>query len=259
MARLVQSIQRCLAILEYLNIRDGASLHDVCQETGLTRGTVYRVLETLRQEKFLRKDKGSPRYWLAGRVRVLSDGYKEEWWIEEFAAEIIEKLGKETRWPVKFLTPSGHELITRVTTDFDSPFTDGKFPTGFRVSLAFTAAGRAYLAFADEGTRAILLKAAASAPPPRRNARWQSRHKNFAGLDKVLTRVREQGFHIVDQEETNFFSMAVPVLVHDRPIGSIAIFFFRAAVTHNEATKTFLPLLQRAAQEIGDKYARIQA
>jgi DNA-binding IclR family transcriptional regulator len=149
----------------------------------------------------------------------------------------------------------GHELITRVTTDFESPFTDGKFPTGFRVSLAWSAAGRAYLAFLDEPTRAVLLKTAAQAPLPPRSVRWQHRRKSAPGLDRILKQIRADGFHIVDQEETNFFSMAVPVLVGDHPIGAIAVFFFRAAVTHKTAISSFLPLLRAAGAEIGRRYA----
>jgi IclR family mhp operon transcriptional activator len=143
MPTLIQSISRCLNVLEALNLRNGATIAELCAQTGLTRGTVYRILETLKRDGFLRKDEGSAHYWLAARVRRLSDGYQDEWWIDTFARDIIVQLGQTIRWPVKLLTPSGHDMLTRATTDFSSPFTDGKYPTGLRLAMPWSAAGRA--------------------------------------------------------------------------------------------------------------------
>jgi IclR family mhp operon transcriptional activator len=257
MKRAVQSIQRCLTILEHLNINDGATLHDVCAATGLTRGTVHRVLETLRLEQYLRKDVGSPRYWVASRVRVLSEGYREEWWIDQFATRIIRDLGQKTRWPVKLLTPSGHEMVTRVTTDFESPFTDGKFPTGFRVSLLWSAAGQAYLAFLDKDIRDVLIDAAATAPQ-RVTASTPYRSHDMDRLRQVLDYTRKDGFHVADHPEKSFYSLAVPVMIDAKPMGSIAIFFFRATVPVKEAVRTYLPLLQEAAVQIAAEMSRSQ-
>lgn len=257
MTRLVQSIQRCLTILEYLNVNEGATLQQVCAATGLTRGTAYRVLETLRHEQYLRKDVGSSRYWIAGRVRVLSEGYRDEWWIEQFAAEAIRELGRKTLWPVKLLTLSGHEMITRATTDFESPFTDGKFPTGFRVTLLWSAAGLSYLAFSDDATREVLVKAARTAPQrPSASAPYR---KDIADIDELLTRIRCDGYHIADHPETMFYSMAVPVLRGEKPLGAIAIFFYRATVSRSDAVVTYLPLLQQTAADIADWVSRESA
>ena len=45
--RKIQSVQRAFAVLEFLNLRNGATQREVCDETGLTRGTAYRMLETM--------------------------------------------------------------------------------------------------------------------------------------------------------------------------------------------------------------------
>jgi len=244
-----------MAILEFLNIRDGSTLHEVCQETGLTRGTVYRILETLRQGEFIRKDTGSPRYWLSNHVLALSDGYKEEWWIEKFASKIIHDLGQEIRWPVRLLTSSGHELVIRVSTDFETHFTDGKYPAGFRISLPGTASGQVYLAYSDEVARSILLRAVVNAPPPTRRRTTPAKYhqKDLAMLPKVMAQIRQDGYRIVDQKGTAYFSMAVPVLVKDMPLGVIASFFFRSAVKPQQAIQKYLPLLQKAAGQISEK------
>lgn len=246
-----------MVILEYVNTNDGTTLHEVCEATGYTRGTAHRVLETLRHERYLRKDIGSPRYWMSERVRALSEGYKAEWWIEQFAARIIHELGKRTKWPVKLLTPSGHEMVTRATTDFESPFTDGKFPTGFHVSMVWTAAGLVHLAHLDEATRRVLIDAAMRAPQ-RVSASSPYRGRDLGRIDNDLDAIRKQGFHIADHPETSFYSMAVPVLIDGAPLGSIAVFLYRAAVPRKDAIATFLPMLQEAAAQIALRVSKAE-
>ena len=277
MSNSVQSIQRGLAILQELNLHNGLTIADLCAVTGLTRGTVYRILETLRSEGFVRKDVGSSHYWLAERVRALSDGYREEWWIDAFAREIMEDLGRLTEWPVKLLTLRGHEMVTRVTTDFSSHFTDGKYPTGLRIALLWSAAGRVFLAFCDEATRGALIDAASGeaagvenleATIDRSQANFQtdgyavvntSRPRRHAGVPEELTdslcQIRRDGYAIVHTTGAIFYTLAVPVLAEDRVVGAISLHVFRSVTRPAKAIATFLSPLREAAANIGRKLA----
>ncbi len=275
MPTLIQSISRCMAILEAINLHNGATVADLCRVSGLTRGTVYRILETLRRDGFLRKDEGSACYWLAARVRSLSDGYQDEWWIDGFARDIMTALGAAVRWPVKLLTPSGHEMLTRVTTDFSTPFTDGKYPTGLRIAMPWSAAGRAYLAFCDEGDRETLLKMAVQGEvmPPRPGpyasaaairsegfpvvdtSRAKARGDLPPGLQADLVRIRRDGYALVHTQGAVFFTLAVPVLVAEGPLGAVAVHIFRSVMTPSEAVVAFTAPLQAAAGDIADRFA----
>lgn len=237
--RKIQSVQRAFAVLEFLNLRNGATQRELCDETGLTRGTAYRMLETMRSDGFLRKDEGSARYWLTGRVRALADGYGEEWWVEQFARGLVQDLGRRIRWPVKLLTPSEHSMLVRVTTDYESPFTEAKFPSGHRIGMTSTAAGRAYLAACDPSTRDILIRA------DQKNPR--------AEVLKVLQRVRRQGYEIVEHRKLAIYTMSCPVTVGTQPVGALAVQIFRASVTQAQAVREFLPELVKTAREIGEK------
>lgn len=216
LTRSIRSVNRCLEILEFLNLKNGATQREVCAETGLTRGTAYRMLETMRLQGFLRKDRGSARYWLTGRVRALADGYVEEWWIENFARQMVQDLGRKVRWPVKLLTLSGHELLTRVTTDYESPFTEAKFPSGHRVSLLATAAGHAFLAACDAALQEQLIRMAQDAGAPSKTAARGE-------LKQQLRRVRLQGYEAVNHPKLAIYSVAVPVVTGDQVIGALAI------------------------------------
>jgi IclR family mhp operon transcriptional activator len=248
-SNLVQSVRRCLGILEFLNIRGSATLQEVCQATGLTRGTAYRMLETLRYDRFIRKEEGSPRYWPSERLHCLSDGYQQEWWIEKIAKPVVDALGREIRWPVKLLTPDDHQMLTRVTTDFSSPFTDGKYPSGFRVSIPWSAAGRAYLAFCDADARAVLMDRIKSAAV-------EGEAKPFpANFESILKQVKINGYSLVDQKPTSFYSLSVPVLDGDFALGSLVAFFFRSAVVHDDAITRFGQMLKQAAATIGTEFS----
>jgi len=254
MTKAVQSVTRCLQVLEYLNQHAGGDTRQITQAKGLTRGTVFRLLETLRQEGYLRKDPGSAMYWLTSRVRALSDGYQEEWWIDAFARKIIMELGERTKWPVKLLTLSGYEMLTRVTTDFQSPLTDGKIPAGYRVSLLWTSAGRVFLAFSSDSVREALLKGCASDPASQRRNRNAPPSMDAASINAMVKRVRKSGYEIVDQPDTNYFSLAVPVMAGAQVIGALVIFFFRASIKQADALKVFKPMLDETALAIGERF-----
>ena len=274
MPTLIQSISRCLVIIEALNLRNGATMADLCRQTGLTRGTVYRILETLKREGFLRKDEGSAHYWLAPRVRSLSDGYQDEWWIDAFARDILRRLGEEVRWPVKLLTPSGRDMLTRATTDFSSPFTDGKYPTGLRVAMPWSAAGRAYLAFCTDDDRQMLLKMAKKGEPkvarPGPYARTAIRAEGFAvvdtsranahndlppGLEADLIRIRRDGYALVHTHGAVFYTLATPILAAEGPMGAIAVHVFRSVIAPSDAIADLRRPLEEAAHQIAEQFA----
>ena len=49
--RYVQAFDRGLEVLAFLNISNGASIGEVAAATGINRGIVYRLLETLKKNR----------------------------------------------------------------------------------------------------------------------------------------------------------------------------------------------------------------
>ena len=250
----VQSVERCLSVLEFLNVKNGATQREVCIATGLSRGSAYRSLETLRRQGFLRKDKGSLHYWLAERVRSLAMGYREQAWIEAHVRPEVVKLGREIKWPVKFLTLSGCDLVNRVTTDYESPFTEYKYAAGWRVSLMWTAAGRVYLSFCDPATRQILVDRVKDYAAPSSNGRAE-RTMSKDALSKMTQRIQRTGYEIRSLAAMASYSIAVPVLVGERVIGALSVMMFRATVSQQEAVEKVLPLMNVTAKTIGQNLA----
>ncbi len=249
----VQSIERGLRVLEFLNENNGATIAQITHETGLTAGTVYRLLSSLRDLGYLRKDPDSPGYWLASRVRSLSDGFRDEWWIEAHARDIVEKLGEQLRWPVKLLTPAGVDMLTRVTTDYRSPYAQVKVPAGLRFDMLSTASGLCYLALCDRDQRRVLLKLLTESWGERVK-RPKTHTPGSRSLNMMLSGIRADGyFAYVHGGSRTLYAIAVPIVASEHPIGAIETHVFRAVVPGKSAAQAIAVKLQAAAAEIGHR------
>lgn len=190
MTQPVQSFNRGLQVLEYLNRHNGSNANAVSRGTGLTRGTTFRLLETLRQSNFVRRDLQSGQYWLERQVRALSDGYSDEQWIDDIAQPKLQSVGQEVVWPLTLSTPSGIFMLIRLNTDFESPLSQNRFLTGHRVPVLDSASGLVFLSFCDEGQRQTLIEMASNSGQLSTN----SLHKNEKALSIRMNEVRKAGF-----------------------------------------------------------------
>ena len=115
MTQSIQSLERGLQILELLNRQTGLTANQVAKQSGLTRGTAFRVLETLRNLGYLLRDPDSGCYWLQRRVCALADGFIEEAWINQIArpepSRIVDQVRDEMRTPRIERQSSQREMI----------------------------------------------------------------------------------------------------------------------------------------------------
>ena len=156
--RLVQAFDRGLDVLVYLNTHDGASIGEVSNATGINRGIVYRLLETLRRKNYVSKEPDSPKYWLTNAVRNLADGFNDEEWIDTIAKPAVNSLGRDLMWPISLSTLSGNAMLVRASSDSQSPLVLNRYSRGFRFSIPKSASGLAYLAFSTPQHRAALIE-----------------------------------------------------------------------------------------------------
>jgi IclR family mhp operon transcriptional activator len=249
----VQAFDRGLEVLAFLNLQNGASIGDVAKGTGINRGTVYRLLETLRRKAIIRKDDRDHRYWLDSTVRNLAHGYAEEAWIERLVAPRLAALTREFIWPVSFCTPSHSAMLVRANSDYDSPLTLRRYPVGHRVSMVGSAVGQAYLAACAPDRRAALVAALRQivADPGDRAA--LAKESFLRHLDDV----RRKGFALVGNQSQRISGLAVPVMGQaGAVIGAISLRFFSSAMSQTEAIARFVPRLTACAADIQAALAR---
>jgi IclR family mhp operon transcriptional activator len=245
--KLVQSFDRGLEVLMFLNRHNGSSIAQIVEGTGINRGIVYRLLETLREKQCVRKETESPNYWLTQTVRCLSDGFRNEAWIDKIAKPEIQRLSQELVWPVSLCTLSGSSMQVRVTSDYVSPLVFDRFPTGFRIPVEGSASAYAYLAFCSDQERNTVLAVVRSIEEPSETGFI----KDDAAMTERLKRVREDGYALINvQQKVN--ALAVPVYSGEMVLGALTLRYFSTAMTPAKAVERFLGPLTRTAEQIAN-------
>ncbi len=245
MTQPVQSFNRGLQILEYLNLHNGSNANAVSRGTGLTRGTTFRLLETLRQSNFVRRDSKSGQYWLERQVRALSDGYSDEQWVDEIARPKLQQVGEDLVWPLTLSTPSGIYMLIRLNTDFESPLSQNRFLTGHRVPLLDSASGLVFLSFCDDEQRQTLIEMAAQAGQFKSNSLFS----NEKALSIRMDEVRAVGF--AKRQEKTRSVLSVPIFSNKRVFACVAMRYFSSAVAEKDMQSKFLPALLDTSEVIG--------
>ncbi len=253
--RPIRALIRGLEALAVLNRRDGATVSEVTSEIKLPRTTTYRILETLSLAGFVYRDATDDRYRLTVLVRTLADGFDDEAWVTQIARPCINELCKEIVWPISLSSPSGTSMLVRDTTDHASPLAVERLIAGFRIPLLTTSSGRAYLAFCPTEQRDCLLEILS------RSQREEDRlAKSRSEVEKILDEAREQGYAtaVRTRRVSEEVALAVPVLVEDRVLATVAVRYAASAVPSRVAVERFVPRLQDTARKIRVKFVEQQ-
>ncbi|HUN25347.1 MAG TPA: helix-turn-helix domain-containing protein [Steroidobacteraceae bacterium] len=254
--RPIRALMRGLDALAVLNRRDGATVSEVTSEIKLPRTTTYRILETLSQAGYVYRDSTDDRYRLTVMVRGLADGFDDEAWVTQIARPCINDLCKEIVWPVSLSSPSGTSMLVRDTTDHASPLAVERLSAGYRIPLLTTSSGRAYLAFCSAEQRDCLLDILS------RSQREEDRlARSRSEVDRILDETREQGFAtaVRTRRVSEEIAMAVPVLVEERVLATVAVRYAASAVPQRTAVERFVPRLRDTAHRIRVKFVEQQS
>jgi len=242
----VQSFDRGLDVLSCLNVNNGSSISEISKMTRINRGTVYRLLETLRRRGLIRKDSDDSRYWLDGAVQQLSDGYVEEAWIDNLIVPRLAALTDTQRWPLSFCAPSGTTMLVRATMDFQSPLTLRRFPVGYRVSMVSSSVGLAYLSACATRQRDAMIEVLLRTVTDKGELATLKK----SSFEQQLNDISNKGFAFVAKQALKISGIAVPITAGKAVLGAIAIRFFSSALSQKQAVIRYVPLLQQAAAEI---------
>jgi IclR family mhp operon transcriptional activator len=248
--KVVQALQRGLAVLEVLNRHNGLNANQVARRASLSRGTAHRMLETLREAGYVLRDEHSGAYWLSIRVRGLSDGYIDELWIANIVRPRIEKLGKEIVWPVNITVPSGIEMVVRAATDYHSRLARYLIPTGWSRPMAGSASGRTFLAHCSPEDRKTFVELIANTS---KNPRDEPA-KNVAALNRKLDEISARGYDTQLSDE-NVMAMSIPIYEGRYAFACLTTRFSAQNISLEKAEERFLPALRATADEIGQLYA----
>jgi len=252
--RPIRSLLRGLKCLMVLNTRDGVTVTEIAQAAKLPRTTAHRILETLCDGGYVVRDPSDDRYRATILVRALSDGFGDQSWVRDIAKPALEALCRKVLYPVAIATPSGLTMLVRETTDRQSPLALERFSAGVRLPMAFSAAGRLYLALCAPAHRQALLDIL-----QRTSTRPDGQLRNRAELERELDQVRAQGYCLYHRPPNREASVAIPIYTQEAGqeslVGILSMRYIASALTSKEIASTYVPQLRETAAVIGSALA----
>lgn len=241
----LRTLSRSLSVIRALNASVGANIQVIARETGVSRGSVHRILETLAHEGYVRHVKG--RYHAERKLCLLTAGMIEGAWIDR-AQPAIEELCRDVRWPITVMRPNGLAMETCAGTDKLSPFRHRTVRLGVRLPLFGSAAGQVYVAAQPEPMRAEIveiLNRAAEFPED------QEISRNQRQALEMLAGVRQKG--VATAGVGRITVIAVPIVQDDGLVlGAMSLRHFTASVSTAEVIRTNIAKMRNTARWIAN-------
>lgn len=249
-SKIISVLERGLTVLSALNQADVCEVRHIHQLTGLPKPTIVRLLETLTALGYVvkRKEGGyrltakvlglSRRYRITDTGQLLEAARPAMGWLRSQLAGFPTDLAICDADTMVVVDPGlglGSELLNR--------------NAGYRLPVADSALGRAYLAFCPEEEREELLRRLSDKPIFAEN-------RSLRALASVLNDARSTGLATRDTENGKPTRVvAAPVRVDDRVIACLSVVASARAMTLSQMERTFGPALAHAAQQIADAYS----
>lgn len=245
----LQSLERGIAILEALNRVPGMGIDSLAAMLKLTRGTTYRLLETLRREGYIDRAACRGKYVVTEQVLCLSDGCQAAACQQEQVRGVLDELSNRYRWPTAIATPDGLDMVLRVTTDHNMPYVKRRYTVGSRRPMLSCSSGRVYLAHCEPAQRDMMLHALQK----ERRRRKRAPTDLPDDLPLFLKQIRQNGFTANENAE-HVTSLSVPFFQNDKVAGGLVMRYFTSALDFEKARDTLVPALCQAAEKIRAMY-----
>lgn len=245
----VQSLVRGLAVIRAFDANSPRmTLSEIAAQTGLTRATARRFVHTLVDIGYLRSD--GKLFSLTPHVLELGFSYLSALSLPEIAQPHLDAFTRSTGESSSMSVLDGHDIVY-VARAAAQRIMSVSIRVGTRFPATATSMGRVLLASQGGQLPADLILP--SMTPKSITDRKQ--------LEAELSRVKKQGFALVDQElELGLRSLAVPVTGPDGVIAAaINVSVSAATFSVDRMLSELLPQLQMAAEAINSATRSPQA
>lgn len=180
----VQAVQRTLDIVDALRAGGSASVTEIADEVGVTKGTAHCHLATLEENGYVSKDTGE--YQLGLRFIDLAHHARERIDVYDIATTEVDELADETGELALFTVEEGGQGICLHTAE-GAAAVQTEVYVGYRNELYHTAVGKAMLAFVPPEKRDRIIDETAF------EAKTANTITDETALREELEQVREDG------------------------------------------------------------------
>ncbi|CEP66196.1 Transcription regulator IclR, C-terminal [Moorella glycerini] len=243
----IQSVQRALYILERLaSCKNGATASEIAKELGVNRSTVFRLMETLIHEGYVRQAAITKRYYLTMKVFSLGSKLLDEMDIRTSARGILEALQKETGHTIHLGLRDLNEVVYIDKISGTNPIQMYSM-IGRRAPLYCTGVGKAILAFLkEEEIESYMHNIVFTKFTP--NTITDPEH-----LKQELNQIRDRGYALdLEEHENGIRCVAAPIFNYNHEvIGSISV--AAVAITLGEKNiEDYVSAVMHAARTISE-------
>ena len=202
----ITSVKNALRILQCFQLDAPIKgVTDIAEETGISKSTVHRLLQTLQQEGFVKQRKNYAKYELGMTILKLHTIYSQNSTLYNATLDTLLTLSEQTNG-VAHIAVFEHEAIVYLNKVAKQQVIELKSHIGHTNFVHCTATGRVLLAHqCDDVVQRVLRQPLKRFTP--RTLIEPSR------LYEELAHVRKQGYAVVEGEyNVTMTSMAVPIV-----------------------------------------------
>ncbi|MDH2235037.1 helix-turn-helix domain-containing protein [Pigmentiphaga sp. GD03639] len=240
----VRSIQRGLDVLLCLNLHGPLSVQGLSHHTGLTRATLYRIVETLETLGYVSRATLDDTVRLTSKVLSLSNGYEQGEELAAAAKDALLFLLSCTGWPSSVGTLCKDSMLIRETTHGRAEVFVRNTLVGTKSPVLTTAMGRSYLSFCDDDERQKSLSTIAHS-----SSTEAELARDMAYVSRLVSETREAGFGF-GAGYPDLGGIALPIRFRRKVVAGLNIVFRRSFIAPNKAIDKFLPPLADAVSMI---------
>lgn len=240
----VGSVTRSFEILEFLNATErGWNISEISRKLGIPKSTAHMLMSTLGRLGYIQRSEDSLRFELTPKILTIGTNALKCTPLPRLALPHLRWLMQETKLTshlgilhedrVVFVQKVEGQGITKIDTY-----------VGKRSSIHCTGVGKAILAFRPvDQVEAILSRS----PLGRFTRKTIVSEANFMA---ELTRIRERGYSIDDEEEElGIRCVAAPVLLSARSVAAVSVTGTTAQI-HPDSMERIVSLTKTAAHHI---------
>lgn len=229
----IRSLERGVAVLQFLNQKGAATAGDIARHISLPRPTVYRILDTLEDCGLVYRSPSQNKvYRLTEAVGQLGENLEHSEPLSAAARSVLREESESLPWPVFLSTLTEDGIVIRETTRGNTVFWTELGWIGSVAPVWEVAAGRVIAAYSAEAQQAKLL---ALAPDG-----------GAAAIQKIIAK----GYEEERDAQGKLIGIAVPVGRGEKLAGSLAIIWDTETDSETAMTDRFLERLQHVGDRI---------
>jgi IclR family mhp operon transcriptional activator len=246
----IRSISRCISVLQAINRAGDLSLMEIAKRAKVPYPTACRIVQTLLHEKLIEREPTRKHYRPTALIQSLSNGFQIRSQLVAVAREHIVALTKLHGWPVSLATRVGQSMVIRDSTHALTSLTFNNYYPGYMLPILECAAGKAYLAHADDDEREMIIR---------------DIRTGCGSCDDLTMRLLESGGLVEEIRKVGYAvkgrnrytetpgktsSIARPIFGAHGAVGSIVLIFFSSAMKIDDAVAKYDDDLRRTAETI---------